>query len=64
MLKEYETALNTNSYWLTTLRNYALDYDSHTTYKQIIENLTIDDLNNFITSLNPTTRIRIIMQGY
>ncbi|MBO7608939.1 MAG: insulinase family protein [Muribaculaceae bacterium] len=64
MLKEYETALNTNAYWLNTLRNKALGYDSHTSYKQIIENLTIDDLNNFITTLNPSTRLRIIMQGY
>lgn len=64
MLKDHETAVTTNAYWLNVLRDKAQGYDTHTGYADIISSLTIDQLNDFITSLNPTTRIRIIMQGH
>ena len=64
MLKEHETAVTTNAYWLNVLRDKAQGYDTHSGYADIINSLTIDQLNDFITSLNPTTRLRIIMQGY
>ncbi len=64
MLRQHETAQESPAYWLGVLRDRAMGVDTHTDYAAIIDSLTIDEVNEFITSLTPTTRLRVIMQGY
>ena len=64
MLRRHETELSTEAYWLGALRDRAMGVDTHTQYAETISSLTIDEVNAFITTLVPTTRLRVIMQGY
>lgn len=64
LLKQHDTDVHTNTYWLGTMRNLAQGIDTHTTYHDLVKSIDISTLNNFITHLTPTARIRVIMQGY
>ena len=64
MLRQHETNLNSNEYWLNVLRSRSQGLDMLTGYQEMLSNLSSDDLNKFITSLEPSMRIRVIMQGY
>ncbi len=64
MLQQHDSQLLTNAYWLATLRNRALGFDSHTGYRKLVQDMSLAQLNAFIITLDPTTRLRVVMQGY
>jgi hypothetical protein len=58
---EHEVALQTNSYWMNALQHRALGIDIISGYDRIYPTLTCEKLNNYIESLRPNTRLRIVM---
>lgn len=58
---EHEVALQTNSYWMNALQHRALGIDIISGYNHIYPTLTCEKLNNYIESLRPNTRLRIVM---
>ena len=58
---EHEVALQTNSYWMNALQHRALGIDIINGYDHIYPTLTCEKLNNYIESLRPDTRLRIVM---
>ena len=64
MLQQHDTDVRTNAYWLGVLNNRAIGFDSHTGYRQLLENLSLAELNAFVVSLEPTLRMWVVMQGY
>lgn len=58
---EHEVALQTNSYWMNALQHRALGIDIINGYDHIYPTLTCEKLNNYIESLRPNTRLRIVM---
>lgn len=58
---EHEVALQTNSYWMNALQHRALGIDIISGYDHIYPTLTCEKLNNYIESLRPDTRLRIVM---
>lgn len=58
---EHEVALQTNSYWMNALQHRALGIDIISGYDHIYPTLTCEKLNNYIESLRPNTRLRIVM---
>ena len=61
MAKQHENALRNNNYWLRALQQRALGVDIIGGYEHIFPTLTNDLLNNYIMSLRPHTRLRIVM---
>ncbi len=59
--REHENALQTNSYWLLALQHRALGIDIINGFDNIYTTLTQERLNNYIRSLRPHTRLRIVM---
>lgn len=64
MLQQLDSDQRTIAYWLAVLHDRAMGFDSHTGYRELVESLTIDQVNQFITQLYPTMRMRVVMQGY
>ena len=58
---EHEVAMQTNSYWMNALQHRALGIDIISGYDHIYPTLTCEKLNNYIESLRPNTRLRIVM---
>lgn len=58
---EHEVDLLTNSYWMNALQHRALGIDIISGYDRIYPTLTCEKLNNYIESLRPNTRLRIVM---
>lgn len=59
--REHESALQTNAYWLHALQQRALGIDIINGFDHIFPTLTYDQFNQYIYSLNPHTRLRIVM---
>ena len=59
--REHESALQTNAYWLRALQHRALGIDIIGGFDHIYTTLTEESLNNYIASLRPHTRVRIVM---
>ena len=59
--REHESALETNAYWLRALQHRALGIDIIGGFDHIYSTLTEDILNNYMASLRPHTRLRIVM---
>ena len=59
--REHESALETNAYWLRALQHRALGIDIIGGFDHIYSTLTEDVLNNYMASLRPHTRLRIVM---
>ena len=59
--REHESALQTNAYWLRALQHRALGIDIIGGFDNIYSTLTEERLNNYIKSLRPHTRLRIVM---
>ena len=64
MLQQLDTDVRTNAYWLGVMNNRAIGFDSHTGYRQLLETLSLAELNAFVVSLEPTLRMWVVMQGY
>lgn len=63
-LKNYETALRTNNYWLSVMVDYTFGTDNYTGYGDMIKNMTKAKLDKFIKSLNgKKNQIMVIMDG-
>lgn len=63
-LKQYEINSRTNSYWDANLLSYARGWNTISNHRQVIENLTLTQLNNFMKNLyNGQNRIQVIMEG-
>lgn len=58
---EHEVAIQTNSYWMNALQHRALGIDIISGFDHIYPTLTCEKLNNYIESLRPNTRLRIVM---
>lgn len=59
--RQHESAMQTNSYWMYALRERALGVDVIKGYDHLMPTLTLERLNNYIESLRPHTRLRIVM---
>ncbi len=59
--RQHESALQTNGYWMTALRQRALGVDIIGGYNRLFPTLTQESLNNYISALRPHTRLRIVM---
>ena len=59
--RQHESAMQTNAYWLRALQHRALGIDIISGFDNIFPTLTQDHLNNYIGSLMPHTRLRIVM---
>ena len=59
--REHESALQTNAYWLRALQHRALGIDIIGGFDNIYSTLTEERLNNYIATLRPHTRLRIVM---
>ena len=59
--KEHETAMQTNAYWLRALQHQALGIDIINGFNNLFPTLTQERLNNYIATLRPHTRLRIVM---
>ncbi len=64
MLQQYDSDVRTNAYWMNVLRNRSLGFDSHSGYRELVESLTLAEVNAFIMRLDPELRLRVIQQGY
>lgn len=65
MLSQYENAVRTNSYWHNNIRLHELlGTDFITEHRSAIENLTLEDLNDFMRNLyDGKNRIQVNMHG-
>ena len=61
MSRQHESALQTNAYWLRALQMRALGVDIIGGYERLFPSLTQERLNNYIESLRPHTRLRVVM---
>ena len=59
--RQHESALQTNSFWMTALRQRALGVDIIGGYNRLFPTLTQESLNHYIAALRPHTRLRIVM---
>ena len=59
--REHESALETNAYWMRALQHRAMGVDIIGGFDRIYSTLTEERLNNYIASLWPHTRVRIVM---
>jgi hypothetical protein len=59
--RENERVLETNAFWLRALQHHALGVDIIHGFDNIYATLTLERLNNYIQSLRPHTRLRIVM---
>ena len=60
-IKQYENAIRRNRYWVNGLRMAELGYNVTSNHKAALENLTIDEFNNFLKNLyNGKNRIEIV----
>ncbi len=58
---QHEVAMKTNDFWLRALQMRALGIDVIGGYDHLFPTLTQEILNNYITALQPHTRLRIVM---
>ena len=58
---QHQSALQTNGYWMRALQMRALGVDIISGFDRIYPTLTLDLLNNYLQSLRPHTKLRIVM---
>ena len=65
MLSQYENGIRTNAYWHNNIRLHELlGKDLITDHKAAIENLTLEEFNQFMRNLyDGNNRIQINMHG-
>ena len=65
MLKEYSNNIRENSYWSQVLTQHVFDNNIEVGYKQALETITMDELNNFLRTifLNNDNVIEVVMKG-
>ena len=61
VLRQHESAMQTNSFWLHALRQRALGVDIIGGFDHLFPTLTCKHLNHYIQALRPHTRLRIVM---
>ena len=59
--RQHESAMQTNAFWLRALQHRAMGIDIISGFDNIFPTLTQEHLNNYIESLMPHTRLRIVM---
>ena len=59
--REHESALQNNNYWLRVLQQRALGIDILGGFDRLFPTLTQEQLNGYIESLRPHTRLRVVM---
>ena len=59
--RQHENAMQTNAYWLRALQHRAMGIDIISGFDNLFPTLTQEHLNNYIGSLMPNTRLRIVM---
>ena len=59
--REHESAMQTNDYWMQALQQRALGIDIINGFNRLFPTLTCDQFNDYIHSLRPHTRLRIVM---
>lgn len=59
MLRRHEEDIATNAYWMNVLRHRALDHDIHTGLSDILQSITIDQFDAFLTQLHNDTSITV-----
>ncbi len=63
-IKQYEISLQTNDYWISVLNDLATGQDSYTGFKEMLQNLTLDEFNSFINRLDISkNHISVVMTG-
>ncbi len=63
-VKQYETSLRTNGYWISVLNDKATGHDSYTGFKEMLNNLSLTEFNSFIKKLDITqNHISVVMTG-
>lgn len=63
-LKQYENNVRSNSYWNNRLLMLNRGYDTITTHRSAIENLTLAEFNEFCSTLyDEQNFIKVVMQG-
>ena len=64
-LKQYDNKIRTNDYWLRQLDKYYLfGIDDLSNGKEAIENVTLADLNKFMSTLyDGKNQIKVVLQG-
>ena len=65
MLKEYSNNIRENSYWSQVLTQHVFDNNIEVGYKQALETITMDELNNFLRTIfhNNDNVIEVVMKG-
>ena len=64
MLKQYETNIRTNGYWMNSLLLKERGFDNVTGRKAAIENVTLESLNAFMKTLyNGKNEVKVIQTG-
>lgn len=58
--RQHESALQTNAYWIRALQQRALGIDIINGYNNLFPTLTYDRFNQYIETLQPHTRLRIV----
>ena len=63
-IKQYENSVRTNGYWLSVLNDKALGVDSYAGFREMLENVTLEEFNAFIKKLDFTkNRVTVVMEG-
>lgn len=64
LINNYENSIRENNYWLNILSDYAIGFNTHTYYEQILREITLEEFNAYIKMLNITeNQITIKMIG-
>lgn len=63
-IKQYENSVRTNGYWLSVLNDKALGVDSYAGFREMLENVMLEEFNAFIKKLDFTkNRVTVVMEG-
>lgn len=60
MLRRHDEDIATNAYWMNVLRNRAMNHDIHTSVRETLQLLTLDQFDAFIFGLKYDTDITVI----
>lgn len=65
MTKEYDNNIRENSYWSNVLNEYVFGNNIQAGYKEALDSITAEELNNFLRSifLNNDNVIEVVMKG-
>ena len=60
MLRRHDEDIATNAYWMNVLRNRAMNHDIHTSVRETLQSLTLDQFDAFIFGLKYDTDITVL----